>query len=264
MGSNFDKPYKTTDELIDILIAKHRLIIEDKNITKDILKFVPYYDLVNGYKECFMDNHDQFGQGVSFYDLYSFHMFNRGFQNIIFEYSVAIESYFKNSLARALAESFGVNQSDYLNPKFYIKEKDYIRRSSVLSSINAVCAHPMENPTKFYKENHNHIPPWILLKNISFSNAINLFILLPRDVKHLVLEEMLPIPVSDDQKIPLLRFILTLIRRLRNIMAHGLKYIDFSAKNYGKNLSKDAIRLLVPQELLSDSELNHEQFLFGI
>ena len=38
-------------------------------------------------------------------------------------------------------------------------------------------------PTKHYKENHNHIPPWILFKNISFGDAINLFCVLNRQEK---------------------------------------------------------------------------------
>ena len=37
--------------------------------------------------------------------------------------------------------------------------------------------------TKHYKENHNHIPPWILFKNISFGDAINLFCVLNRQEK---------------------------------------------------------------------------------
>lgn len=56
--SIYDKPYKSIDELLDILATRHHLMIEDKDTAKNILKFVPYYDLINGYKDCFMDDAD--------------------------------------------------------------------------------------------------------------------------------------------------------------------------------------------------------------
>ena len=30
-------------------------------------------------------------------------------------------------------------------------------------------------PTNYYVEMHNHVPPWILFKNISFGDSINLY-----------------------------------------------------------------------------------------
>lgn len=55
--SNPDKPFKTFEELREILTTGHNLIscINDPNAL-EILKFIPYYDLVNGYKEAFMVN----------------------------------------------------------------------------------------------------------------------------------------------------------------------------------------------------------------
>ena len=48
-----------------------------------------------------------------------------------------------------------------------------------------------QQPIKHYILNHNHIPPWILLKNISFSNAISLYKLLKPTQKQKVTENIL-------------------------------------------------------------------------
>lgn len=260
----YDKPYKTLDELIELLITKHHLTIEDPERAKKILSFIPYYDLINGYKECFMDAADQFNPQITFDKLYLFNMFNHGFQNIIFEYSTLIESYFKVVLARAISEAYGVDQSIYLQPKCYLKSRRNINKAKLLENLMKICTTTTDNPTKYYREHHNHIPPWILLKNTTFSNAINWFMLLPRTVKSPVLDEMLPVMVSNDQKIPLLRYILTMVRKLRNILAHGLKYNTFNVQNFGKNLDKAAIRLLIKPSLLSDKELKEELWIYGI
>lgn len=57
--------------------------------------------------------------------------------------------------------------------------------------------------TKHYKENHNHIPPWILFKNISFGDAINLFCVLNRQEKEPITDILFENTPGKDQKQPL-------------------------------------------------------------
>lgn len=260
----YDKPYKTIDELVELLETKHGLKIENKEIAKNILTFTPYYDLVNGYKECFMSADDKFLDSTTFDSLYMFHVFNRGFQNNLFEFSIVVENYFKNVLGKVISQNIGISQEDYLNPQNYIKGEGRITRGKILNKIQCTCLHTLDNPTAFYREHHNHIPPWIFLKNISFSVSINLFRLLKREAKKEVLDILLPIPFSEDQKYPLLLYILTLTRKLRNIIAHNLKFTTFDCRKYGHNLNKKAIRSLVPENLLSDNELKTEYGMYSI
>ena len=102
----------------------------------------------------------------------------------------------------------------------------------------------------YYHENHNHIPPWILLKNLSFSNAINLFKLLKDTQRDIIVNELIPnAQITTSDKINFVFCSLEAIRLFRNFAAHNL---DFTA------LRTDETRKLSPtviSKLLSGSGL---------
>ena len=72
----FDKPFKSFEEQIDILENKYNLYIEDKDMALSALKSLTYYDLINGYKECFITN-DKFEPGISLGFLHIFAQIDR-------------------------------------------------------------------------------------------------------------------------------------------------------------------------------------------
>lgn len=51
---DYDKPFKSFKELALCLQNEHGLMVDDVNQAAYILQFLPYYDLVNGYKEILM------------------------------------------------------------------------------------------------------------------------------------------------------------------------------------------------------------------
>ena len=108
----YDKPFKTFDELVDVLQNKHGLLVTNEEFAKQILQCIPYYDLVNGYKDILMKD-DAYLPTMGMSHLFLMHAFDRGFQNVLFEFSVIIEDYFKNILAYTIADSFGVDESKY-------------------------------------------------------------------------------------------------------------------------------------------------------
>ncbi len=64
--------FKTYDEQIEIL-EKRGLIITDKNAAKKILKIHNYYNLINAYKDVFIDKGttpETFIKGVTFDELF--------------------------------------------------------------------------------------------------------------------------------------------------------------------------------------------------
>ena len=71
-----DKPFKTFRELVEYLQREHNLYVIDPAWAENALKLVPYYDLINGYKDIFMIN-DKFQPPVNFEYLYLFHAFDR-------------------------------------------------------------------------------------------------------------------------------------------------------------------------------------------
>lgn len=264
----YDKPFKSFDELIDVLQNKHGLLITNKEFAKHVLQCTPYYDLVNGYKDILMTG-DRYSPTTGMSHLFLIHAFDRDFQNILFEFSVIVEDYFKNILAYTIADSFGVDESVYLSYGNYLVKKaagskHEIRRDRVLPAFRHIATSTSDTPTSYYRLHHNHIPPWVLLKNSTFSLSTNLLTLLKRPQKQQVLSYMLPIGTPWDQRFPILLYILTLIRKGRNAIAHNLKFTSLNCSRYMNNLDKATLRYLIPVTLLSDDELDNMEYLDGI
>lgn len=275
----YDKPFKTFDELVCYLETVHGLRITngdaERKYIASVLHMIPYYDLVNGYKDCFMED-DQFRSDVVFPDLLLFYSFDRGFQNVIFPFSIMVEDYFKNILAYIMARDFGVHQDEYLDKRNYVTSSGKIIYKELYKRIRSVYERRkrdehgrylipaeyqfkdleyIDEPTRHYVDKHNHIPPWILLKNVKFSSATNLFRLMKSEQKKEISQLMISADIPVDQKIQILIYALTLIRMCRNHMAHNLKFISFSAEKYSRGLSRKALSKWIPRELVSRGEL---------
>ena len=89
----YDKPFLTYEEQINRLWSKYSITQSiDPRIDKTLLESISYYDLVNGYQDCFINNPDI--KSLSLIDLFYFKMFDMNFQNILFKYSVFAENSF--------------------------------------------------------------------------------------------------------------------------------------------------------------------------
>lgn len=88
------KPFKTTDELIELL-KDRKLKINDENIARIFLeKEVNYYKL-NGYFHCFMEN-NIYKDDISFEIIREIFYFDMQLRNCLLFYTSYIETSFKN------------------------------------------------------------------------------------------------------------------------------------------------------------------------
>lgn len=245
----YDKPFKTYQQQIRHLIDDYGLIISDTTFAEHALKTMSYYDLINGYQDVMMVN-GHYLPNTTIEFLYSFHLFDKGFQNIIFTRIMLIENYFKSLLSHCIAEHFGVHQRAYLDKKNYnyaSKRIDFFKLQAEIENVYNQTYPP--TPTRFYKKNHNHIPPWILFKNISFGNSINLFRVLKSPQKNSIANELIPCTsIHQSAKIDFLIAGLNLIRQCRNLIAHNLKFVTFRG-NTKDTLKQGTLVSLLPQTL---------------
>ncbi|MDE8123691.1 Abi family protein [Erysipelothrix rhusiopathiae] len=232
---NYDKPYKSFNEQIQHLEECYGLSMDglSKEESLVLLKSISYYDLVNGTKDLFMEN-DRYKDEVNFSDLVLLSIFDKSFQNILFKYSLYAERKFKNILANVIAshKSFGVDHYSYLDASKYIP----YRGKSITKTIEEIteCIYCGNNnyPTTHYVGKKNHIPPWILFKNVSFSTLIDLVYFLPDGMKTEVAKLLFPNTISTNDKVELLIPTLTIIRRFRNVIAHNYKFVTYKSGNY--------------------------------
>lgn len=265
----YDKPFKTLDEQIALLRSRG-LVIDNEDHAKHLLLTSSYYDLTNGYKNVFMPN-DTFIKGTFIEDLFLFSYIDKNIQSLMMKYGLMVEVKFKTNLAYILAQNIGVHQDEYLNPKYYKQKANKglpfsAVRKEISKQLNADKAH---QPTKHYLENHNHVPPWILLKNVSLGTSINLFNCLSSKNKVCVANLLIPSQViSMKDKITLIITAMEGIRTFRNCAAHNLNFVkqrttyNIPGKTLYALIPKGVIRQYRNELCLTDRKIL--KGLFGI
>lgn len=138
---NYDKPFLTFDEQIDHLANTYNLIITDRNQAKLLLSSLSYYDLINGYKECFMVN-EKYIDNIKIEDLYDFLELDRTLQSILIKYSIYVENRFKNLLAYEIAKNYGVSMD------FYLDKTNYKSSNRLEYILNRLFKIPNNKPEK--------------------------------------------------------------------------------------------------------------------
>ena len=221
----YDKPFLDLDKQIDLLKSRN-LIISDREHAKQIIMTSSYYDLFNGYKSVFMNPDDTFKPNTAIESISIFSFIDKGLQSVTMKYSLMVETLFKTRLAHVISEHLGVHQDDYLHAHHYKQKIHGLTFQNVKQEIQQqLNLKYAKQPTKYYLKHHNHVPAWILFKNISFGSAINLFKFLNTKHKIAVANTLLPTnAISVKDKIELLVNTLEAIRRFRNCAAHSLNF----------------------------------------
>lgn len=248
------KPFKTYHEQIERLRCRG-LIIQDENFAIHVLKYLSYYDLINGYKDILMPN-DHFIDGVNIEYLYQLYLLDKQFQSLSVKYSLIIENMFKTILAYILSEDFGITITEYLNTNHYHDSASGLSfeldiKNKVERIINDS---KLRNPSKHYKEKYNDIPPWILFKNLHFSTLTNFIKFLKRSQKERLVNEVLQTAeLAYFDKVKFVVPALEIIRKFRNSAAHNLNFVMYRVNN--RMYSPRIYSLLAP-DLLKKTQDN--------
>ena len=112
--------------------------------------------------------------------MFLFKILDKNIQNTLFKYSVYVENIFKTKMAYLISRKYGISIEQYLNEKNYYLPINFQRREKRNQTLKAILAVATDNkykndPTEYYKKYHNHIPAWILFKNVNFTDIIDLY-----------------------------------------------------------------------------------------
>ena len=173
-----NKIFKTLDEQIQILQNKG-LVIDDIDYAKEILLRENYF-FVSGYRHLLLKSPDshKFIENTNFRELYGIFNFDRQLRNIIFKNILIIENNIKSIIAYNLSKSFGITEKNYLNPKNFTHDSDRSRQVNDL--IKKMKRQIRVNggqhaATSHYISNYGYIPPWIVVKVLSFGIVSELY-----------------------------------------------------------------------------------------
>ncbi len=180
-----NKIFKTLDEQITILKNKG-LIIEDEILAKEILLRENYF-FISGYRSLFMKSlvDKKFVVGASFRELYAMFNFDRQVRNILFKNLLIVENNIKSIISYYLSKTYGIKESDYLNPMNFNRAPERSRQVNDLIKKMKRQIHSNTNShtaTAHYNMNYGYIPLWIAVKVLSFGIVSELYnILKPQD-----------------------------------------------------------------------------------
>lgn len=233
----YDKPFKTYDELIDLMISRN-IIVSNRSFAKRALSNMSYYTLVNGYKNTFLslDGSDMFVPGTRFEELYTIHIIDTNLSSILLKYILHIEHSLKSKISYIVSQNYGV-YSDFaqpvnMNPSDYLYLYNYSssngQRRNILTRIKECGINPKKNLSLIhYKNTKNHVPPWILIDNIPFGLSIKWYSILKSNDKQYVCDNLvLSSTLSVDEKKEFLLKALCILKDYRNSMAHGLRTFE--------------------------------------
>lgn len=248
------KPFKTIDEQIEIL-HERGLDVKHPNI-KEILFKEGYYNIINGYKDIFLEdeNGENFKENARFIDIYNLYHLDRMLRNQALNACMTCENIIKTSLSYEIANHYGVKESEYLKRSNYrsrkkngIGKKNKYILDDVLDNLNYILK-SKDEPYIHYRNDHNHIPPWILLKGANFWTIKTFFTLQKEDVKNAVTANILDKNVNfikeEDKRF--LSDIIHVIYKFRNRAAHSGRIYNYKIVNLEKKVDKDSVTYYNP------------------
>ncbi len=232
------KPFSDFNKQIETL-ENRNLTILDRKAADFALRNYGYYEIVNGYKIFLLDESktvETFLEKETFEHLVSLYNLDKQIRNLVMQATLEIELSLRTALAYTLAEDFGVLESDYLDRtkynrgKFQRKHNKY-QRDFLLDMLKDIAANRPVEPLESYRSNHNHIPPWILLKETTLGNITNFIKILKGPQKDKVISLCTGLPNSQLSSADKALFIeiLDLILAFRNRAAHGGRMFNYKA-----------------------------------
>ncbi|HEK9993573.1 Abi family protein [Streptococcus equi subsp. zooepidemicus] len=234
------KLFSDFKEQIRILKEDKKITINDMNNTEFALKNYGYYEIVNGYKVFLLNQNsetEEFRQGETFEHLASLYNLDKEIRNHVMQATQEIESTLKTALSYTIAKDFGIDEKDYLDRRKYnsgdfSKKYGCYQRDYLLDMLKEIATNRKVEPLISYRIKHGHIPPWILLKEATFGNLVNLFKVLKGPQKNKVISHCIGLdtnlPTNADKK--LFSEMLDLVLAFRNRAAHGGRMFNYKAK----------------------------------
>lgn len=224
-----EKIFKTSDELVDLLILRGIDIPDDSSraYAKRVLEKNGYYNLINGYNKLFLDsasNSVKYLPGTTMKEINDLYQFDRVLRHIFFRYILEVETHVKSLIAYYFSEVHGhKNYLVYTNFNTSLKNSES-KITSLIAEIQKQLASRCSDPSiSHYLNAHGYVPLWVL-NNILTLGTISKFysLMLPRERQGVSRN----FGIMDNE----LENILSYISVVRNFCAHGNRLYCFRTK----------------------------------
>ena len=207
------KEYKTNEELLDILISKG-IIVKDRNEAIKKIEKYTYYNVINSYKLVFKNKDNNYIKNVSFDEIYALYYFDKQLRYIMLKYVLEIEIVVASLMANTLSNRYGLN--DYLHVNNLDFNADNETKEHIIENIKEEINYNYKRHLAIthYIDKYGYVPPFILIKILSFGITSSLYGLLKQNDRQQISKYF---KISDK----LLKQILKNLTNVRNICAHN-------------------------------------------
>ncbi|MGK4468254.1 Abi family protein [Mammaliicoccus sciuri] len=238
---NFDSLYRSNLKLIEefyrhkpyiskkhriFLLKKRGLSFKDEVNAISILQNIPYYRLVNGFKDTILESDEENYSEFYFEDLIDLYDFDREISLFLLKYIQIFEESMLATLSNEISYHIGYKEEDYLNKVNYNLGKKTVSGKSeqdiLFANINRILSDktkPIIQPVVHYSKIHKNVPPWILLQYMSFGDKKYLYKLCKEQVKNSILLHYFD--DSDESFKTFMLYSLNIMNCYRNCAAHG-------------------------------------------
>ncbi len=176
------KKYKTFNQQL-VILRKRGLIVPKDGRPKRFLEQENYYNVINGYKDLFLQK-DYSGnllepeiylQNAHFNELKALFIFDRELRILFLKYILIFENSFKTVISHEFSKK-------HPKPNSYLEIKNYVddRPKKVLQQISILTKTihdkvDKDGAIKHYIEEHGSVPLWVLVNYLTIGNLAHLY-----------------------------------------------------------------------------------------
>lgn len=231
------KPFKTIDEQIDLLRSRS-LNFTDEDKAKRYLLCNNYYNVINYYSKFFMDSPDHYKRGTTFDEISHLYYFDKEIKGIFFKALLEIEKMFKSLIAYYFSEDHQENYAYLIVSNF--KNDDIINVVKMIANLSNIIGRAQKSSTPnsiiHYINVHQNVPLWVLINEISFGQTIIFYKHMKDSEKNKIAKKLSEL-LAENLGIDAIRLTpkhiisyLNNICEMRNIVAHGNKFLDYHCR----------------------------------
>lgn len=231
------------------ILAKKGMAIPSKKQARRILRDNNYYNIINAYKDCFLDNtyirlsmdmpDEMYKSGTSFNELVAMFEFDNKISEIYLKYFLQVENQFKTHLAYEFAFIYG--EDAYFNHNNFDCSDDKIYSVLNLQSMINDTIYKNKNDLRvkhFYFDKNKNVPIWVLISLFEIGKARTFYVNCQDCLKKKVAYYY---SLTPSQLISMI----STINMFRNVCAHDSRLYCYRIIDVNKQISDMPVHLLM-------------------
>ena len=224
-----EKTFKTHDDLIVLLESRGIDFSCDnsKSAAKKHLQRTGYYNLINGYKDMFLQpgSKDSYIPGTTVDEIFALYEFDRLIRGVFLEYILTIETNVKSLIAYEFSQNHG-HKNYLLSTNFNNSSKQSVKQVvALIAEIQRQTANNVSDPAiEHYLTVHGYVPLWVLNNILTFGTISKFYSLMKQNERQAIAKVF----SVDDKEFESFLFYLS---KVRNFCAHGNRLYCYRSRN---------------------------------